>query len=393
MKNNKRWNLLFVLLTLIFNFQVQALMKDNSSKSLKVPRQAIYPLTENQTELFDSPFWYFKNNYNIPILSFNEIDYFILNINQIVDRISSSRNEYHQFAESFDLSVNKCLNYDNSIHTTIRCWYDISYKDIEKLVSQNITAHDRKAKQVYDLFMYREKLSFKLLSMMLKFDNNTSLSLVKDINDYYGMSSKNNKYFIDYIMSSIFEKTYYRYKNSYNENHIEINRWLNRIKIYSNANIVSEVRLLNIVNNMFSNVSYQSDELTWGVEDYHATPFEMLVKGAGDCEDFAYAKMITLLSLGFNLEDMNLKYVTVNSGGKPMAHMVLVVHSKQGSYVLDNLKKNIYLLKDSSFIDSKYEYDLVKLKVYDEDPYQNYTMIGNSDQFTSWRNKFLGMSY
>ena len=226
---------------------------------------------------------------------------------------------------------------------------------------------------------------------MLKFDTRKSLSLVKDINDYYGMSGSRNKTFIDYIMSSIFEKTFYNSKNTYNENHKEIRYWLYKIKLYSSSKINSEIRLLNIVNNMFSNVSYQSDELTWGVEDYHATPFEMLVKGAGDCEDFAYAKMITLLSLGFNLEDMSLKYVTVNSAGKAIAHMVLVVHSKLGSYVLDNLKKDVYLLKDSSFIDSKYEFDLVRLKVYNQDPYQQYTMIGNSSQFTSWRNKFLGI--
>ena len=389
----KRWKILFIVSIVLFNINAQALMKSNSLKSLKVPKQSLYPHTESQIKLYNSPFWYFKNTYDIPVMSFNEIANFILNINKITDKISISRGDFNQFAKKHNLRVAHCLSYDDSNYRAIRCWYDISYKDIKKLVNKEITAYNDYAKQIYDLFMYREKLIFKLLSLMIKFDAKKSLSLVKDINDYYGMSDKKNKQFIDYIMSSIFEITYYNHKNSYNKNNPVIKYWLNKINLYSTISIKNELHILNAVNNMFSVVTYQSDELTWGVEDYHSTPFEMLEKRAGDCEDFAYAKLITLLSLGFNLDDMSLKYVFVDSNGRSVAHMVLVVHSNQGSYVLDNLKKEVYLLKDSNFIDSIYEYNLVRLKVYNEDPYRNYTMIGNLSQFTAWRNKFFGVNY
>jgi len=52
------------------------------------------------------------------------------------------------------------------------------------------------------------------------------------------------------------------------------------------------------VNNFFNQFTQQDDAVTWGVDDHWATLEELLIVGAGDCEDFAGAKYTTLLAMG-----------------------------------------------------------------------------------------------
>ena len=52
------------------------------------------------------------------------------------------------------------------------------------------------------------------------------------------------------------------------------------------------------VNDFFNQLRFVDDIDIWHVEDYWATPFEFLGVGAGDCEDFAMAKYLTLRELG-----------------------------------------------------------------------------------------------
>lgn len=56
---------------------------------------------------------------------------------------------------------------------------------------------------------------------------------------------------------------------------------------------------LNAINRFFNQqLSFKEDQRTWQQSDYWATPIEALVKGAGDCEDYALAKYFSLRSLG-----------------------------------------------------------------------------------------------
>ena len=49
----------------------------------------------------------------------------------------------------------------------------------------------------------------------------------------------------------------------------------------------SEAEKLQLVNDFFNRIRYVSDLEHWKVEDYWATPAEMLVTNGGDCEDYA----------------------------------------------------------------------------------------------------------
>lgn len=82
---------------------------------------------------------------------------------------------------------------------------------------------------------------------------------------------------------------------------------------------------------------FRDDIELWHVRDYWATPIEALYKGAGDCEDFAIAKYISLRHLGIPSEKLHLTYVKAQALNQ--AHMVLTYypHPKAVPLVLDNL--------------------------------------------------------
>ena len=99
---------------------------------------------------------------------------------------------------------------------------------------------------------------------------------------------------------------------------------------------------LNKVNSFFNkNISYQSDDLHWGQEDYWASPVETLGRGGGDCEDFAIAKFFSLVALGVPEKKLRLMYVRHLTVNQP--HMVLIYFEDQNTipFVLDNYDKKI----------------------------------------------------
>jgi predicted transglutaminase-like cysteine proteinase len=80
------------------------------------------------------------------------------------------------------------------------------------------------------------------------------------------------------------------------------------------------------------------------VEDYWATPLEFMGHGAGDCEDFAIAKYMTLRILGIPNERLRLIYVRYQSGGTPpIAHMVLGFYAQptEEPVILDNMVTSV----------------------------------------------------
>lgn len=94
-------------------------------------------------------------------------------------------------------------------------------------------------------------------------------------------------------------------------------------------------------------IHFESDLKVWGQEDYWATPIEALVKGRGDCEDYAIAKYFSLKFIGVPVSKLRMTYVKARIGGVDskvtQAHMVLSYYSTPDAepMVLDNLISEI----------------------------------------------------
>ena len=108
----------------------------------------------------------------------------------------------------------------------------------------------------------------------------------------------------------------------------------------------AETDKLKLVNDFFNQIPYVSDAEHWGVEDYWATPVEMLASNGGDCEDYAIGKYFTLLALGFPMDRLRINYVLAPAQDPAnQAHMVLTYYPKPDAvpFVLDNLVKELKL--------------------------------------------------
>jgi predicted transglutaminase-like cysteine proteinase len=95
---------------------------------------------------------------------------------------------------------------------------------------------------------------------------------------------------------------------------------------------------LNAVNRFFNQqLTFQDDTRIWRQIDYWATPIESLIKGAGDCEDYALAKYFSLRHLGIPSDKLRITYVKALTQNQ--AHMVLTFYSSPTAdpLVLDNL--------------------------------------------------------
>lgn len=90
---------------------------------------------------------------------------------------------------------------------------------------------------------------------------------------------------------------------------------------------------LEAVQRAFNAVPYRDDIDNYRVEDYWASPEEFLSRG-GDCEDYATAKYLALIDLGWSDEEIRL--VAVRETRLKIAHMIVVVYLPGGPVVLDN---------------------------------------------------------
>ncbi len=95
---------------------------------------------------------------------------------------------------------------------------------------------------------------------------------------------------------------------------------------------------INKVNDFFNQqIAYKSDQEHWGKTDYWATPIETLGTAAGDCEDYAIAKYVSLRAMGVPESQLRIMYVRALSVNEP--HMVLLYLKDDDAVpmVLDNL--------------------------------------------------------
>jgi len=100
----------------------------------------------------------------------------------------------------------------------------------------------------------------------------------------------------------------------------------------------SELERLQVVNRFFNQqLRYVEDIDLWHEVDYWATPIQSLIKGAGDCEDYAIAKYFSLRRMGIPSDKLRITYVKALRQNR--AHMVLTYYSTPQAQplVLDSL--------------------------------------------------------
>ncbi len=83
---------------------------------------------------------------------------------------------------------------------------------------------------------------------------------------------------------------------------------------------------------------YKLDPEVYRKKDYWATPAQFFYR-SGDCEDYAIAKYVSLLHLGFPKEDMRI--VVLQDLNLKIPHAILVVYFEGEALVLDNQIKQV----------------------------------------------------
>lgn len=106
------------------------------------------------------------------------------------------------------------------------------------------------------------------------------------------------------------------------------------------------------VNTFFNKNKYTDDLDNWGAEEYWATPREFMLKGRGDCEDYAVAKYYALKALGVPPKSMVLVSVIDDKSG--MGHLVLSVSYAGSFYILDNNGNTVYRNGTKNFYKPRY---------------------------------------
>ncbi len=103
----------------------------------------------------------------------------------------------------------------------------------------------------------------------------------------------------------------------------------------------SQQLIFNVNDYINTHIKYSSDSKLWGSEDFWATPFETIIQGKGDCEDYVIVKYFMLKLLG--VPDEQLRFMYVRQLDVDLPHMVLLYFPQEGSepLVLDNFINEI----------------------------------------------------
>jgi len=121
----------------------------------------------------------------------------------------------------------------------------------------------------------------------------------------------------------------------------QVSEW---VRMLGEVSVLPPEQQLERTNTFFNRrLRFEDDLEIWKIKDYWATPIESLSRRAGDCEDFAIAKYVTLRLLGIPDDKLRLIYVRAQIGGSSsrvsQAHMVLGYFETPTAdpLVLDNL--------------------------------------------------------
>lgn len=132
-----------------------------------------------------------------------------------------------------------------------------------------------------------------------------------------------------------------------------VNRYLKKnitTKVKNNP-----IKLINRINNFYNKLTYLEDKNHWRKDEYWASLVEFIASGAGDSEDFAMAKLYTLIQYGIDprkfslMEDIRKsKYVKIQDP----QHIVLVYrHTKNSKLlILDCINKSLKAVQNPSYL-------------------------------------------
>jgi len=157
-----------------------------------------------------------------------------------------------------------------------------------------------------------------------------------------------------------------------------------------NQDVTTSVKL-KTVNDYFNRLQGVSDQNQWQRADYWSTPAELLQRGAGDCEDFAIAKYLTLIRLGVAEDQLRILYVNrVLPQDKQEAHMVLLYQNGADALVLDNLNKAIQPLVKRTDLSPVYLFNSEKMWLWSGRSEPLY--YGNPLLLAGWREMLSRLS-
>jgi len=143
---------------------------------------------------------------------------------------------------------------------------------------------------------------------------------------------------------------------------------------------------LTSVNQFFNQrVRWRSDYEIYGVEDFWATPAEMLGRGTGDCEDFTIAKYVSLRHLGVPAEQLRLTYVQLKvTATRTQAHMVLAWYPKPNTtpLILDNANPRILPASDRKDLKPIFSFNSEELWLGNS---RSATNASPSSRISQWR--------
>lgn len=109
-------------------------------------------------------------------------------------------------------------------------------------------------------------------------------------------------------------------------------------------------------------ITYHLDQEVYGVEDYWATPLEVIEHDwRGDCEDYVTFKLITYIRLGLDPKKFRYDYVVaryqVENKWVSNGHMVLLYDNNGKTLVLDSLVKRIDLVENRKDLSPIYSFN------------------------------------
>ncbi|WP_299774261.1 transglutaminase-like cysteine peptidase [uncultured Pseudoteredinibacter sp.] len=145
--------------------------------------------------------------------------------------------------------------------------------------------------------------------------------------------------YIDGINEHVLNKVESKYGNSARNRVADWKKLMDRNADPQKA--ISESKKLKSSNRFFNEVRWVSDQRHWGMEDYWATPIEMLGTNGGDCEDYSIAKYFTLKDTHVSTAKLRITYVKAIEYNQ--AHMVLAYYETPDAepLIMDNINMRI----------------------------------------------------
>jgi predicted transglutaminase-like cysteine proteinase len=129
-------------------------------------------------------------------------------------------------------------------------------------------------------------------------------------------------------------------------------RWLSYLRQIRNLPRSEQLVLVNRYVNW--HISYADDSEAHGARDYWANPLDA-VGGRGDCEDYATAKYLSLVLLGFS--DDQLRLVIVRDTKVDALHALTTVWLDGTAYVLDNRLERVMRDSDLTMYQPVYSFN------------------------------------